>query len=239
MSRRSAMRRPARAPQVASAKPPQSLDPADWTAYRAQAHAALDLALDHVANAAQRPVWQPVPDLIKQAIAAPLPAQGQGLDKTIADTQRLILPYTVGNTHPRFFGWVHGTGTAGGVVAELLAAAMNVNAGGRDHAAVYVERQVIDWAKEIFGFPAAAGGLLVSGTSMATLIALTAARDQALGREARAKGLGGRKLVGYTSSEAHASIGFVRAIHQWDFRSAEEELTRAIELSPTYAPGAW
>ena len=92
MSRRSAMRRPARTPEVAAAKAAQSLDPADWTAYRAKAHAALDLALDHVAKAAQRPVWQPVPDLIKQASAAPLPAHGQGLDKTIEDTQRLILP---------------------------------------------------------------------------------------------------------------------------------------------------
>jgi glutamate/tyrosine decarboxylase-like PLP-dependent enzyme len=201
------MRRPPRASEVAAARPSKSLDPLDWDAYRREAHRALDLALDHVAGVSGRPVWQPVPETIKHAIAAPLPALGQGLGATVEEAGRLILPYTVGNTHPRFFGWVHGTGTAGGVVAEMLAAAMNVNAGGRDHAAVYVERQVIDWAKEIFGFPSAANGLLVSGTSMATLIALTAARDAALGAEARRTGVGGRKLVGYTSSEAHASIG--------------------------------
>lgn len=207
MARQSSKRRPARATEVAAARPGESLDPLDWDAYRREAHRALDVALDHVAGASGRPVWQPVPAAIKHAIASPLPVAGQGLGATLAEAERLILPYTVGNTHPRFFGWVHGTGTAGGVVAEMLAAAMNVNAGGRDHAAVYLERQVIDWAKEIFGFPSAANGLLVSGTSMATLIALTAARDSALGAEARRKGVGGRKLVGYTSQEAHASIG--------------------------------
>ncbi len=151
-------------------------------------------------------MWQPVPDHIKTRIAAPAPWSGQGLDRTIGEARELILPYTVGNTHPRFFGWVHGSGTAGGVVGEMLAAAMNVNAGGREHAAVYVERQVIEWAKEIFAFPKAASGLLVSGTSMATLIALTAARDSAGRADSRKRGVSGRRLVGYASAEAHSSI---------------------------------
>lgn len=206
MSRKSALRRPVRPLRVAAATPSLSLDPQDWAGYRREAHKALDAALDHVEGAGKQSVWQPVPDSIKARIAAPLPWSGQGLDRTIGDARELILPYTVGNTHPRFFGWVHGSGTAGGVVAEMLAAAINVNAGGREHAAVYVERQVIEWAKEIFAFPKAANGLLVSGTSMATLIALTAARDSTGRADARRSGVAGRRLVGYASAEAHSSI---------------------------------
>lgn len=206
MSRKNALRQPARPLRVAVATPSRTLDPEDWTSYRREAHKALDTALDHVENARSRAVWQPVPDRIKAAIATPMPWSGQGLDRTIGEARELILPYTVGNTHPRFFGWVHGSGTAGGVVAEMLAAAMNVNAGGRDHAAVYVERQVIEWAKEIFAFPKAANGLLVSGTSMATLIALTAARDSAGRADSRRRGVSSRRLVGYASAEAHSSI---------------------------------
>jgi aromatic-L-amino-acid/L-tryptophan decarboxylase len=141
MSRKNVLRQPARPLRVAAATPSRNLDPEDWTSYRREAHKALDAALDHVEGIRERAVWQPVPDRIKAAIATPLPWSGQGLDRTVGEARKLILPYTVGNTHPRFFGWVHGSGTAGGIVAEMLAAAMNVNAGGREHGAVYVERQ--------------------------------------------------------------------------------------------------
>ncbi|MEZ5923868.1 MAG: pyridoxal-dependent decarboxylase [Hyphomicrobiaceae bacterium] len=206
MPGKSTLRRLPTMPKVAAARPMRSLDPADWASYRRQAHEALDAALDHIESVATRPVWRPVPDPVKQRIAGPTPWTGLGLGHTLDEVRRLILPYTVGNTHPRFFGWVHGSGTAGGVVAEMLAAAMNVNAGGREHAAVYVERQIISWMTEVFGFPQAASGLLVSGTSMATLIALTAARDSAGSADTRRKGVARRRLTGYASVESHSSV---------------------------------
>ncbi len=121
---------------------------------------------------------------------------------------RSILPYATGNIHPRFFGWVHGSGTAGGLLAELLAATMNANLGGRDHGAVYVERQVIDWCRQLFDFPEAASGLLVSGTSIATLVGLAVARHHHAGCDVRADGLAAvpKRLVGYASREAHSSV---------------------------------
>ncbi|MGH6914891.1 MAG: pyridoxal phosphate-dependent decarboxylase family protein, partial [Geminicoccales bacterium] len=96
----------------------------------------------------------------------------------------------------------------GGLLAEIFAAAMNANLGGRDHGAVYVERQVVDWCRRLFAFPEEASGLLVSGTSMATLIALAVARHHKAGRDLRAEGLGdlAGRLVGYASSEAHGSV---------------------------------
>ena len=71
-----------------------------------------------------------------------------------------VLPYPVGNIHPRFWGWVIGTGTVLGAHAELLAGAMNTNTGGLDHhSANHVELQVIRWLKQIFRFPESASGL--------------------------------------------------------------------------------
>ena len=229
-------------PAVTEAFQGATLDPTDWPAFRLLAHRVLDLALGHVEGASDRPVWQPMPDGVKAALAEPLPAAPQGTDVAAADALKLIVPYATGNTHPRFFGWVHGSGTAGGVIAEMLAAAMNSNAGGRDHGAIQVERQVIDWCRGLFGFPPAASGLLVSGTSMATLIALTVARNQALGPDARRLGLGAsdKPLVAYTSTEAHSSVA--RAIEMLglgndalralpvdaDFRMPAEALRDAI-----------
>lgn len=184
------------------------LDPEDWIGYRAEAHAMLDAALDLIEGAGERPVWQPVPPAVKAALATPSPQAGLGLAATCAQLRTQILAYATGNTHPRFFGWVHGTGTPGGVIAEMLAAAMNANVGGRDHGAVYVERQVVGWCRDWFSLPATAGGLLTSGTSMATLIGLAVARNRAIGPDARRIGLTSTHatLTAYASSEAHSSV---------------------------------
>lgn len=184
-----------------------SLDPESWDAYRSLAHAALDEAIDFVRTVRERPVWQPVPESVRQHFRQPVPVEGQGFAQTYRDFREWILPYATGNVHPRFFGWVHGTGTPTGIVAALLAAAMNSNCGGRDHGALYVECGVIDWCKQLFGYPESASGLLVSGTSMATLVALTAARNASQRYSVRREGLHApAKLIAYASSEAHESV---------------------------------
>ncbi|MPY75502.1 MAG: cytochrome D ubiquinol oxidase subunit I [Alphaproteobacteria bacterium] len=185
-----------------------SLDPEDWDAFRLVAHRTLDHALDYLAKVRERPVWQPVPAGVKRELAMPPPLRGRGIDAATADACRLILPYATGNTHPGFCGWVHGGGTTGGIMAEMLAAAMNANLGGREHAPVYVERQVVSWFKEIFGFPTGASGLLTSGTSMATLNALAIARNAKAAWDVRTDGVasGKTRLTCYASSEAHGSV---------------------------------
>jgi glutamate/tyrosine decarboxylase-like PLP-dependent enzyme len=190
----------------------RSLDPADWERTRALAHAALDEALDFLRSVRDRPVWRPVPPSVRDALREPLPAGPQELEETYRQFQERILPYATGNIHPRFFGWVHGSGTVAGVLSELLAATMNSNCGGRDHGALYVERCVVDWCKELFGYPATASGLVVSGTSMGTLVGLTVARNASAGWDVRTEGLaaGQKQLVAYLSVEGHESI--VKAI---------------------------
>jgi aromatic-L-amino-acid/L-tryptophan decarboxylase len=185
-----------------------SLDPGDWPAFRALAHRALDDTLDAVAGIRERPPWQAIPPAVRTAIGDdPLPrAPADPADVYAAFTAQ-IAPYAVDNRHPRFFGWVHGAGTPAGIIAEMLAAGMNANVGGRDHAAVEVERRVIRWWCEVFGLPGTASGILTTGTSMANLIALLVARREALGEGVRADGVpSGSELTGYTSTEAHASV---------------------------------
>lgn len=179
-----------------------SLDPVDWEAFRKLAHTALDEAIDFVQSVRERPVWQPVPQSVRAALAQPLAVEPEDLQSVYRDFVSLILPYTVGNIHPRFFGWVHGTGLASGIIAEMMAAALNANCGGRDHIGLYVERTVIDWCKSIFHFPEEATGVLLSGTSMANLLGLTVARNAACS----AGGMSSEPLVAYTSTQAHSSI---------------------------------
>ncbi len=190
------------------AAPPGSLDPADWDAFARLAHRLLDEVLAYLRTVGERPVWQPVPEAVRGAFRAPLPVLSQGAEATVTEALRSILPYPTGNIHPRFFGWVHGSGTAGGLLAELLAATMNANCGGRDHGAIYVERQVIEWCRQLFDFPEGTSGLVVSGTSMATLIGLAVARHHLAGCDVRADGLGAvpARLIGYASREAHSSV---------------------------------
>lgn len=182
------------------------LDPSDMPAFRTLAHRALDDALDGFTNISAGPAWKPVPDCVKAELAEPVPCDPEPLADVYADFRSLIAPFENGNRHPRFFGWVHGNGTPSGMLAEMLAAAMNANVGGREHSAVYVERAVIAWSAQMFGFPPTASGILTSGTSLANLIAVLVARAGHMGEEVRSKGLRGRRLVAYTSAAAHRSV---------------------------------
>ena len=182
-----------------------TLDPANWDIFRKDAHGLLDAAIDQMQLAPEGRVWTPLPDAMKSELDQPLP-NNPTATANIADKLSALLPYGVGNTHPRFFGWVHGAGNPGGVMADIVAAAMNANLGGRDHGAIYVERQVIDWARQMMGFPTDASGLITSGTSMGTMVALKVARDRQLKFTSRASGVNGARLVGYTSEQAHSCI---------------------------------
>ncbi len=178
------------------------LDPKDWKAFRALAHRAVDAAIDRLEKIRDEKTWQPAP---KRAVQ-PLPRLPTALEKVHEEFLEHIAPYSSGNIHPRFFGWVQGSGTATGALADFLAAMINPNMGGRDHGAIEVERQVIEWSKEMFGLPKAASGVLTTGTSQANFIAVLVARCRALGLTVRSRGPGGAKLVAYASSAAHNSL---------------------------------
>ncbi len=184
-----------------------SLDPDDWTALRAQGHKMLDDMLDYVEHIRDRAVWQPIPAAVRAEFAAALPRTPTALDVDVHDDfLRLIVPYATGNVHPAFMGWVHGGGTAIGMLAEMLAGGLNANCGGRDHVPIEVERQLVRWAAAIFDFPEAASGIVVTGTSAANLYAVLIARHWALGPAVRDAGIGAAPLVAYSSGGAHGCI---------------------------------
>lgn len=180
-----------------------SLDPQDWEQARALGHRMVDDALAYLRSVRERPVWTPIPDDVKAHYREPLPREPTPADEVYEEFKRTIFPYTSGNIHPRFFSWVHGTGTFTGALADLMASVMNPNCAIGEHSAMYIDRQVIDWCKDIMGFPATAGGLLVSGGSMANLSALAVARERALER-----GAGGpaAPLIAYGSTETHQCV---------------------------------
>ena len=192
--------------------PPASrLDPRDPEAFRAAAHELLDACLDRLENARELPWIEPgdtLPgDESGEARAAP-PREGIPPERMAAELAEEILPRATGNTHPRFFGWVHGTGLASGLLAEMVAATMNSNCGGRRHVAIDVERRVIEWCATLHGLPAEAGGLVTGGTSMATLLALCAARVRTFGESFREGGMNERPIrpVLYTAAGTHQCV---------------------------------
>ena len=166
-----------------------SLDPDDWTAFSADAHAALDRAIARLRDIPDRPVWREAPAIVRAAFQQALPTGPRPFGDVLADIDALIAPYVVGNTHPLFMGWVHGAGTPYGMVAEMLAAGLNANCGGRNHIGPVVEAQIAAWMAQAFGFPADASGLFVTGASQANLLGVLIARTKALGVGSRAQGL--------------------------------------------------
>jgi aromatic-L-amino-acid decarboxylase len=187
---------------------PVGLDPSDWQSLRAQGHRMLDDMFDYVENIRDRPVWQPIPDDVRAHFRADVPTSPSNLATVHDEFMRYILPFATGNSHPGFMGWVHGGGNVPGMLAEMLAAGLNANLGGRDHAPIEVERQIVQWVRELFGFPQAATGLFVTGTSMANLLGVLVARTAALDVGVRCEGVASSdmRLIAYVSAAAHGCI---------------------------------
>ncbi len=185
----------------------ETLDPIDWNQMKYLGCQMVEDMMKYLESVRERSVWQPIPKTVKDFFKKPLPEDPEGPNKTYQDFLENILPYPLGNIHPRFWGWVIGTGTPLGMLAEMLAAGMNPNLAGGDHIAFYVESQVIDWFKEIMGFPSTASGLLVSGGSMANLVGLTVARNSKAKFDIRKHGLQAvsQKMTIYGSEETHSS----------------------------------
>ncbi len=198
---------PARSP-VPKPETSSPLDPDDWEEFREHLSAAADRLVDHVRQQRHWPVWQEMPPQVSEHLLDPVGPDGLGAGKAWELLEDTILPFGVGNVHPRFMGWVHGGGTAGGLIAGLAEAAINANVGGRNTGAAEVERAVISWARDLFGFPEGSSGILTSGTTMATVVALASARQAQADWDVEALGLGprGDRFRLYASEAAHGCV---------------------------------
>jgi glutamate/tyrosine decarboxylase-like PLP-dependent enzyme len=185
-----------------------TFDPSDWQQFGQLAHQMLDTMLDYLQHIRQQPVWQKPPQAVRQHFQQSLPLEGQSLESVYQEFLTYILPYPKGNIHPRFFAWVQTTGTPLGMLAEMLSAGMTPNVTIGDHAAMYVDGQVVEWCKQLLNFPLQGSALLVSGGSMANLTGLLVARHSVDRERIRRKGIlaTGKQLLLYASTETHSCI---------------------------------
>jgi len=183
----------------------QSLDPENWSETRKLAHRMLDQLFDDLETVRSRPVWKRLPESAKASLRVPAPHKPQSLESVYDEFRENVEPYALGNRNPKFWGWVIGGGTPVGVLGDMLASGMNTNAGGFEQSSAYVEKQVIEWFKEVFDFPEEATGLLVTSGSAANLTGLTVGRDAILGDSVE-NGIGARRPVVYASEQVHNSV---------------------------------
>ena len=184
----------------------ETLDPPDWADMGTLSHRILDDAIAYLKDVRERPVWREMPDKVRSFFSAPLPREPAPVADVYDDVARNVMPYPMGNIHPRFWSWYMGSSNFTGALGDFLAAIQGSNLGGGNHAAGLMDSQVVNWLKEMVGFPAAASGTLVSGGSMANIIGLTVARNVKAGVDVRERGVSAipKPLRYYASDQVHS-----------------------------------
>ena len=188
---------------------PLAMDP---DTFRSAGHRLVDQLAELLDGMARGPVTRDEsPSRVREALdlSAPLPETGTDAGALLERTARLLFEHSLFNGHPRFFGYITASPAPIGMLAELLAAAVNPNVGAwaLSPAATEIEAQTVRWIAELIGYPADCGGLLVSGGNMANVVCMLAARAAATPWNIREEGVGGRAALRvYASSETHTWI---------------------------------
>jgi len=183
----------------------------DAEEFRSAGHALVDSLATFLASLPDRPVTRgESPEEVRSALgaAARLPDSGSDAGVLLDDATRLLFEHSLFNGHPRFFGYITSSPAPIGILADLLAAAVNPNVGAwrLSPMATEIEAQTVRWIAELTGYPTSCGGLLVSGGNMANMVGLFAARAAAAKWDVRAHGVaagGARPLRVYASKETH------------------------------------
>ncbi|HET7841315.1 MAG TPA: aspartate aminotransferase family protein [Terriglobia bacterium] len=181
--------------------------------FRALGHQLVERIADYLATVRQRPVTPNDPPAVLRKLAGdgPLPEQGAPAEQILNEAAELVINHSLYNGHPRFWGYINPSSAPIGALGDLLAAAINPNAGAwiLSPAASAVESQTVRWIAQMLGYPTDCGGLLVSGGNMANFVGFAAARRARAGWDVRAQGFmgpGARRLRAYVSSETHTWI---------------------------------
>jgi glutamate/tyrosine decarboxylase-like PLP-dependent enzyme len=183
----------------------------DWTPDEARALGAEALELWHelLSTLRERPVSGRWSHDALSALTPPIPDEPTSNDELVRITRRVLFDVATYPGHPRFMGYICGATTAPAAVADLLAGALNANAGSfrLGPAAITIETHLTRWfATDVFGLPEGAFGLFTTGGALANLVALKAARDACGGSSMREGGIAGVRMAVYASEEAHIVI---------------------------------
>ncbi len=180
--------------------------------FRTLGHELVDRIAAHLATLPGRPVTLgDSPTLIRDRLGqGPLAASGGDPAEILDQVTRLLVEHSLFNGHPRFWGYITSSPAPLGILGDLLAAAMNPNVGAfvLSPVATEIERQAVRWVAELIGYPAACGGIMVSGGNMANMVGFLAARRAKAPWDVRQAGLraGSGQLLAYVSRETHTWI---------------------------------
>jgi glutamate/tyrosine decarboxylase-like PLP-dependent enzyme len=183
----------------------ETLDPENWDEAKEIAHKMIDDAIDYLKNVRERPVWREMPKDVEDSFKTFLPKDPSDLKDVYNKFVENGYNYPMGNVHPRFWMWYMGASNFTGAMGDFMAAIIGSNLGGGNHAAARIDDQVVNWCKEMVGFPDSASGTLVSGGSMANIICLTVARNMIADIDVRDKGVAEitKPLRFYSSDQVH------------------------------------
>jgi aromatic-L-amino-acid decarboxylase len=184
----------------------------DPEAFRAAAHAVVDVMADYLAGVERYPVFPPIePGTLRPLFPSVAPEAPEPLEAILDDYRRLIEPNATHWQHPGFMAYFATTASGPGVLGEMLTAVLGQNPmlWRTSPIGTELEQVVVDWLRRAFGLPDGFDGLITDTASTSSLIALAAAR-QAAGSDAAALGLAGRpgarEIRVYAPADAHSSI---------------------------------
>lgn len=225
----------------------------DLEAFREHGHELVDWIADYLANAERYPVLSQLkPGEVKGELPDSPPEHGESLEAIFRDVESTIVPGLTHWNHPNFLAYFAITGSAPGILGELLSAAFNVNGmlWATSPALTELEETVVDWLRQMMALPEGWFGMIQDTASVSTLCALAAAREAISDLDVREQGLSGAPpLTLYASDQAHSSIakagialglghGNVRSVPSDDaFRMDADDLNRLIRADR--ADGKW
>lgn len=180
--------------------------------FRRIGHELIDWIADYLENSEQYPVLsRSQPGEIKAQLPASPPVEPESLDRMMADFQAIILPGITHWNHPHFYAYFSNTGSAPGILAEMLIAALNVNGmlWRTSPAATELEEVTLDWLRQLLGLGEGWEGVIMDGASMSSLTAIAAAREAIEGLDVRTKGMARADVPPlrlYISEQTHSSL---------------------------------
>jgi aromatic-L-amino-acid decarboxylase len=185
----------------------------DSTTFRRYGHEIIDWVADYLDDVERYPVLsRAAPGDVRSRLPQHPPQHGESMERILADFRDIILPGVTHWNHPRFFAYFPANNSGPSILGELLSAALGINSmlWQTCPAATELEELVMDWLRQMLGFPANFRGVIQDTASTATLVALVCARERSTHYQVNMRGFAGGAEGGalriYTSREGHSSI---------------------------------